>query len=278
MPDPAPPPVLAAPAWVTCAPSGELEEAQRIARRCGLRFVPRTGTLRALLLEACGTPVLVLGKEHAVLHFDLDTPRGGRRGNEEPAGFRLTPGMALLRLQRAVKGEVDPLVRFGGLRAGDRVLDLTLGLGGDALVAAQTTQAPVVGLESSAVLAACAMASLPRVVRTGAPAGRAGALIEVVLTGHQQWLAQAPSRSFDVVLLDPMFRAPSAAAPAFDLIRAFAVHAPLTAQTLLEARRVAARCVLVKDAAPGLELARLGLLPLASRRFARVVFGRAEAL
>ncbi|HXN83293.1 MAG TPA: hypothetical protein VN883_12530, partial [Myxococcales bacterium] len=86
------------------------------------------------------------------------------------------------------------------------------------------------------------------------------------------------ARSFDVVLFDPMFRRAGEAAPLFDLVRTLAEHAPLRAEDLLEARRVARRGVLVKDAWPGAELARLRLTPLPSRRLPRIVFGWAPAL
>ena len=76
-----------------------------------------------------------------------------------------------------------------------------------------------------------------------------------------------------------MFQGSAAqSAPIFDLVRELAEHAPLDPDTLEEARRVARRGVLIKDAPPGRELARLGLEPLPSRRGPRIVFGWAAAL
>jgi hypothetical protein len=86
-----------------------------------------------------------------------------------------------------------------------------------------------------------------------------------------------PDRSVDVVLLDPMFRSAGESGALFDLVRELAEHAPLAPETLAHARRVARRGVLVKDAPPGHELARLGLRPLPSRRSPRIVFGWAAA-
>jgi tRNA1(Val) A37 N6-methylase TrmN6 len=183
--------------------------------------------------------------------------------------------MGFLRLVRAQKGEADPLIKAAGLRPGDRVLDATLGLAQDALVAAEATQEPVVGLEASPVLAAFAVAALRRL--PGA-ASEAAARIEVRCADHRAVLRELPSRSFDVVFLDPMFRAAQEANPLFDLLRRHGEHAPLEADTVREARRVARRGVLVKDAAPGAELTRLDLVPLPSRRTARIVFGWAPAV
>jgi hypothetical protein len=75
-----------------------------------------------------------------------------------------------------------------------------------------------------------------------------------------------------------MFRRAGVAGPAFDLLRVHAEHAPLDPATLREARRVARRGVLVKDAAAGLELGRLGLVPRLTRRSAAIAFGWADSL
>jgi predicted methyltransferase len=186
-----------------------------------------------------------------------------------------------LRLARAVAGEVDPLVAAAGLARGEQVLDCTLGLGGDALLAAHATGAPVVGLEASPLLAAFTQVSLRRPGGAGpllSAAREAGARVEVRCAEHGAALAALPSGSFDVVLFDPMFRLPSRASPLFGLVRALASEAPLTREVLREAQRVARRGVLVKDAAPGRELGRLGMAPLPSRRFPRIVFGWCDAL
>ncbi len=250
-------------ALVTTAPSGDPAEAERLAARCGLLAQPRRErSLEQLAAESAGAPVLVLASRRADLHL------GGR-------SYRASPGLSLLRVARARLGEPDPLVRAAGLREGDRVLDATLGLGGDALVAAQATGADVVGLEASPVLAAFTLAALRRLPPRDAALGR---LIEVRVARHGDALLELPARSFDVVLFDPMFRRAGEAAPLFDLVRTLAEHAPLRAHDLLEARRVARRGVLVKDAWPGAELARLRLTPLPARRLPRIVFGWAPAL
>lgn len=248
---------------VTTAPSGDPEEAAELAARFGLRAEPREGRpLTAVVAAAQGAPVLVLAARRA------DLLHGGR-------AFRASVGMAYLRLLRARKGEPDPLVTAARLAPGERVLDATLGLGGDALVCAQATGAQVVALEQSGLVAAFAQAALRRLPRHGLSPG---ALIEVRRADHREALRALPDASFDVVLLDPMFRRTGDAAPLFDLLRLHAEHAPLEAATLREARRVARRGVLIKDAAPGHELRRLGLAPLLSRRTAAICFGWAASL
>ncbi|MFL5426582.1 MAG: class I SAM-dependent methyltransferase [Myxococcales bacterium] len=250
-------------ALVTTAPSGSPEEADELARRFGLTAEPRADRLVPELLEAAqGAPVLVLGSRRADL-FD-----GGRV-------FRASIGMGYLRFVRMRGGEGDPLITAAKLMAGDRVLDATLGLAQDALVAAEVTGEAVEGLEASPVLAAFVVAALRRLPSTAAR--EAAARISVRCADHRAALKELPAKSFDVVLLDPMFRTAADSNPLFDLLRRHGEHAPVDAQTLKAAQRVARRGVLVKDAAPGAELTRLDLVPLPSRRTARIVFGWAPA-
>lgn len=262
-------------ALVTTSPSGAFAEAQELAHRFGLAAEERGGrTVEELLVDSGGAPVLLLGKLRAEL-FLAASPGG------PPLAFRASLGMAVLRLQRARLGEEDPLVRAAGLRPGDRVIDATLGLGGDALLASWATGTPLFGLEASPLLAAFTQASMLRPGGRGGlgdDARAAGARVEVHRCDHLELLRRLPDRSCEVVLFDPMFRAAGNAGPLFSLVRAEADHGALRAEALHEARRVATRGVLVKDGLPGAELVRLGLQLLPARRLPRFLFGWAEAL
>ena len=247
---------------ITTSPSGSFEEAQGLAARFGLETAARRNrTIPQLVEAAASAPVLILGEARA------DLVCRGRT-------YRASLGMGFLRLVRAQKGATDPLVKAAGLKPGDRVLDATLGLAGDALVAAHATRAPVLGLERSPVLAAFVTAAMRRV---HAPGRVAAGLVDVRCADHRIALRDMPARSVDVVLFDPMFRTAAEAGALFELVRQLGDPAPLTGETMRDARRVARRGVLVKDAPPGVELARLGLEPLPTRRSPRIVFGWADA-
>lgn len=252
----------------TLKPSADDEASARAAAaRRGLPFVPRHGRPVAdVQRDAAVEAVLVLARRAAVLVVD---------GEER----RWSAGMGALRAKRARAaggGDAttrDPFLDAAGLEPGDGVLDCTAGLGADALVAA-TAVGPggrVVGLESSHALAAWVGEGLARCD------DHAAARIEIRAADHAEELAWLPERSFDVVVFDPMFRHARAEPAGFDLVRRLADPRPLSREAVERARRVARRWVLVKDGAPGWDLARLGLTPLPSARGAHRYYARLPA-
>jgi 16S rRNA (guanine1516-N2)-methyltransferase len=248
--------------------SGKPEEslvarARQAASDWGLRFVPRRKKEPlGPLLERVAEAFLVFGREEVSLWDGEGT-------------FSFTPGMAHLRRLRLLSGqEDDALVRVAELRAGDEVLDCTLGLGQDALVAALVVgpTGRVVGVERSLALYA--------VVSEGLAAydhGPESARVEPVHADSREYLRSLPAGSFDVVCFDPMFEKPKKSQPAFEMLRRFAEHAPLAPETLEEARRVARRWVVVKGAKHSEDLRKLGLTPEAGSRYTSVIWARVPA-
>jgi SAM-dependent methyltransferase len=249
-------------------PSTEEEAVARgAAARHALPFAPRgQRPLPVLLAEAGLDGLLVLSRRHSLLW----TPQGQHRW----AG-----GMGLLRMKRVLARcaggpadptEHDPLLEAAEIGPGDLVLDATLGLGADALVCAAACGpgGRVVALEGSAPLAAWVAEGLRRL--EAEPARR----IEVRTGDHLASLAALPPASFDVVLFDPMFRHAREPPGGFDVVRRLADARPLDPAAVAAARRVARRWVVVKDGAPGWDLARLGLTPLPSARGAHRYYGR----
>jgi 16S rRNA (guanine1516-N2)-methyltransferase len=248
----------------------EEADARAAALRHGLPYAPRgRRALAVVLAEADAEAALLLSARAAALVA----------GGEER---RFSPGMGALRAKRLrarLAGrapdatEHDPFLDAAGLREGDHVLDCTLGLAADALVAAVAVGARgrVVGVEGSPLLAAWVAEGLRRLD------DEAARRIEVRAGDHAELLAALPERSFDVVVFDPMFRHGRAEPAGFDLVRRLADPRPLSRETLLRARRVARRVVVVKDGAPGWDLARLGLVPLPSARGAHRYYARVLA-
>jgi 16S rRNA (guanine1516-N2)-methyltransferase len=248
----------------------EEADARAAADRHGLPYAARGRRAAAeILREAGADALLVLSAHAAILAAD---------GQEQ----RWSAGMGALRAKRLRRREHrrddptarDPFLDAAGLAEGDEVLDCTMGLGADALVAAAAVgpRGRVVGLEASPALAAWVAEGLRR---SGDEAARR---IEVRAADHAEALAALPERSFDVVLFDPMFRHPRAEPAGFDVVRRLADPRPLSPAALARARRVARRWVLVKDGAPGWDLTRLGLVPLPSARGAHRYYARVSAV
>jgi hypothetical protein len=173
------------------------------------------------------------------------------------------------------EGEPDTFVRVAELRRGDAVLDCTLGLAQDALVASLAVgpEGRVVGVEKSLALYALVSEGLK-----GYELGPDSCRVEVVHADASEYLRSLPARSFDVVCFDPMFARPQKAQPGFDVLRRFAEHAPLTPEALAEGRRVARRWVVVKGSRYSDDLKKLGLSPEPGSRYTEVAWGRAAPL
>ncbi|QRK14031.1 class I SAM-dependent methyltransferase [Archangium violaceum] len=239
--------------------------AREAARQWGLPFIPRRRKEPiGPLLESAAEAFIVFEREGVSLW-------------DKEGSFSFNPGMAHLRRLRILSGQTggdDALVRVAELRAGDHFLDCTLGLGQDALVAALVVgpSGRVVGLEKSLALHA--------VVSEGLKAydyGPDSCRVETVHADAQMYLRSLHSGSFDVVFFDPMFEKPRKSQPAFEMLRRFAEHAPLTPETLEEARRVARRWVVVKGSKYSDDLKKLGIEAEPGSRYTSVIWGRVPA-
>mmetsp|Transcript_4630 Transcript_4630/g.7835 ORF Transcript_4630/g.7835 Transcript_4630/m.7835 type:complete len:293 (-) Transcript_4630:47-925(-) len=211
-------------------------------------FVEREGqTLAKMLEEHEADMVLVVSARGTMLRL-----RGG-------AEHCLHGGIGVLRLRAADAGRPDNLVRVCGLQPGDVFIDATAGHLCDSIVAAQAVglSGRVLAMEASPLLWAVAAG---RPVATGdARVDKLLDRVDMLLGDHTELLTAMPAASADVVYFDPMFRRPAKSSKSFDFIRPLALHSPLTAAALAQARRVARRRVVVMDQRGGSELERLGL-------------------
>lgn len=243
--------------------ASDVAEAAAVAARWQVPLLARPGRggVAALLAEA--ETLLVVERSGVCLQ-------------DAHGSARWSPGLAALRL-RALEagGQGEALRRVAALRAGERVLDCTLGLAQDARVAARLVgpSGKLLGLEVSMPLAMLAAEGLRR---EGHDARSAP--LEVTHADCRQYLAGLPRGCFDVILFDPMFSSGRRAQPSFALLRRLANAAPLEAATLAEARRVASRAVVVKAPRYGPELKALGLVAERASRSAPVVWARVGPL
>lgn len=233
--------------------------AQELARRYGQPYVPRS----ALATIPVGT--LVVGRD-------------GLRFCGERGELRFHPGLAVVRIKRLRAGEKDHLAEALDLRRGDAVLDCTLGLAADAIVASYVVgeEGAVVGIESSLPLAVLVEQGL-RTYRSGRPwVDEAMRRIQVIHADHREYLSACPDRSFDVVYFDPLFRWPVERSSALEPFRPLANPAPLSPEAVAEAKRVARRRVVLKERRGSPEFARLGFKCLLGGQSSRVAYGYQE--
>jgi 16S rRNA (guanine1516-N2)-methyltransferase len=215
-------------------------EASDWAARLDVPSAQRAGrSVPAVCRDEAADGVLVISSERPPTYVSAD----GR------VRYFYHPGMALTRIKHLVAGKGDPMVTAMSLVPGDRVLDCTLGRAADAIVATFVVGPTgcVVGLESSPLLAALTIHGL----RTYTPPNRnveaAMRAIDARHAEHLAFLRACPDRAFEVVYFDPLFSEPVAASSAMQPLRPLADHRPLAQAAVAEARRVARRCVVIKE-------------------------------
>ncbi len=188
-------------------------------------------------------------------------------------------GLSELRILNLLRGGNDPLVKALELQPGMSVLDCTLGLAADALVAAHAVgeTGRVCGLESVplvALMTRWGIESLQTNLDDTRPELRAAAgRIEVVPADHATYLSELPSCAFDVVYFDPMFRRPKKSSSGIQSLRDYADARPLTCETLQQALRVAKSRIVIKELSGSSEFARLGIRHFAGGQHSSLQYG-----
>jgi len=184
-------------------------------------------------------------------------------------------GMAKLRIKSIREGKSDHMASAMELAPGDRVLDCTLGLGTDAIVASYLTgdTGHVTGLEASAVVAEILRRGLQSYEEQDQEIAKAMHRIEVIAGDYLQYLKSMPARSFDVVYFDPMFRRPVKESSGIAPLRILANPAPVSPEAITEAIRVAKKRVVFKEAVYSTEFTRLGFQHFCGGKYSSVMYG-----
>lgn len=197
------------------------------------------------------------------------------------------PSMALIRLINLLRGGSDRYLEATQLKAGDSLIDATLGFGTDALIGAWAVgeKGNVLAIEQSPILAAVVYDGLNHFAEiipkaknkdkqdTWAALARASRRIEVRWGEHREYLKHIPSRSVDVVYFDPMFRHTCKQSDSILPLHRWSDHNPLDYEAVLEACRVARNRVVLKERKDSLEFRRLGFDILRGGRYSPVDYG-----
>jgi hypothetical protein len=221
--------VIAGLAITTCykpAPA-HLARARVLSERFSAPLVERK-SWEHLFAETKASYLYVVGRDHEEVR------------SAEGANCFVQEGLLSTKL---TDGARHPFVRaLTGAGAVASILDGTLGLANDALHAAVTTGARVLGVEGSPVIHALLEEGLARLARTYAAASR----ISLVHGRTLEVLRAQADRSFDVVMLDPMMSRAKKSAPSFNLVRQLAIPDRADRHLLDEAARVANKRVVLK--------------------------------
>ncbi|MBC9783810.1 class I SAM-dependent methyltransferase [Heliobacterium chlorum] len=246
------------------ASSELIERAKAIAAHLEAPFAPREQkSLDTLRREYDRDQFLIVKKNRIVL----------RMGNEE---FFFHPNMAVHRVRALKRGQAVPLVEALDIRSGDCILDCTIGLGADAIVAAYAagTTGKVTGIEHSSLIALIVREGLRSTKEKLEPdVIEAMGRIEVVQGDHRHMLREFPDNSFDSVYFDPMFRNPQKNSDGIAGIRSLADLKPLEPTVIKEACRVARRRVVMKERSNSDEWYRLQPDQVLAGKYASVGYG-----
>lgn len=152
------------------------------------------------------------------------------------------------------------MVTCSGMELGDLVLDCTMGMGADAIVAsfAVGEQGKVIALESQPVIATLVEQGLTSYQTKLQACNQAMRRIQVIQTDYQSFLKAQPDQSFDIVIFDPMFRETVHSSAAMQVLKPLANPYPVDTASVVEAVRVARKAVLLKERVCSKEFARLG--------------------
>ncbi len=216
-----------------------IQRAQAFAHQLDIPFVPRRKrSVKATQAAEDGDDCIVYGKNRLELHrFEGDEP------------FFFHPNLAMVRIKRMMNGEKDPYLIAGEIEAGSTVLDCTLGLGADAIVAsfAVGQAGKVVALEDNRFIAFLVRQGLRTWEDGEDHIIKAMRRVEVRNIHHLEALKKMDDDSFDVVYFDPMFEESIVESNGIRTLTHLAVPHPLSEKVIGEARRVARKRVVLKD-------------------------------
>ena len=213
--------------------------AKKLAKKLKSPFIDRgKRSVNELQVRHGEEDCLVLGKNRMELY---------RFGEEEPFFFH--PNLAMIRIKRLMKGEKDPLLDVMNVEEGESLLDCTLGLGADSIVAsfALGGQGRVIALEKNPILALIVKQGLKEWEDADQEMMAAMRRIEVIQTDHYDYLRKLPDNQVDYVYFDPMFEENISESNGIKGLTHFASGSPLTEEIIKEAKRVARKKVIMKD-------------------------------
>lgn len=231
------------------------QEALIIAQQLQLRYVKRRGlSIGQLCAREKVDEVLVLTNEGLQCVFK----------DRQSQPFFFHPSSAMFRVKRLMKGEHDPFIDATALTEGMSILDGTLGLSSDAIVASYVVgkRGRVVGVEKVPIIAYIVKEGLQRWDSEIESFNQAMRHIEVNTSNALSFLINCPDKSFDVVYFDPMFEQTVGESKHLNPLKQLASFEEINATLINEAKRVASKRIVLKDSHHSPRFEALGFQPI----------------
>ncbi|MDF2535764.1 MAG: Protein-L-isoD(D-D) O-methyltransferase [Bacillales bacterium] len=158
------------------------------------------------------------------------------------------PNFAQVRLKRYLKGEMDSFLDIAMIEPGDHVLDCTLGFASDAILASVKVgeNGSITGLENNKIWAYILKQGLKEYETKFMELKNALNKIRCLNMDYEEYLLNAPNKSYDIVYFDPMFEQSIEESNGLNNLKIFASNKKLTKETIYQAIRVARKQIILK--------------------------------
>lgn len=225
----------------TARKQADLEEkAQRVAHDLNILYVKRKSfSLQKLCAIHQAERLILLTEDKIKCVFCHDTNHS----------FYFHPNIAMVRLRRLRKGQIDLFIETSQLQVGQSLLDCTMGLASDATVASYVVgkEGKVMALESDPVIAYIVQNGLQRWKTNHDEFDQALRRVQVCQKDHLEYLRQCDTNAYDVVYFDPMFEQTVNHSFGISALKKLTSSQDLHDEVIEEAKRVARLRVVMKD-------------------------------
>ncbi|MDE5412879.1 class I SAM-dependent methyltransferase [Alkalihalobacterium chitinilyticum] len=240
-----------------------VEEAKTISLDLDALYIDREDKPIEVMIEELGDDIFVVGKKK-LFYYSIHST--------EPFFFH--PNSAMFRFKRLQKDGYDPFIEVSQLQEGMSLLDCTLGLGSDAIIAQSVvgSSGKVAGIEGSRSIAYIVKEGLKHWDSGNNLFNQAMRSVQVIHGNHFEVLRRLEDASYDVVYFDPMFEADLETSQGLTPLKSLALYQPITVETIKEAKRVARQRVVFKDHWKSDRFAKFGF-DVIKRRTSKFHFG-----
>ncbi|MFZ7102616.1 MAG: class I SAM-dependent methyltransferase [Peptococcaceae bacterium] len=234
--------------------------ARQISNEINIQYLPRNGSSTVKLKKIFNLDHLIVVREDKIMVDNV---------------FFFHPGMAVARLKMLKAGESDPMIDAMGLEQGDSILDCTLGLANDAIVASYSVGdiGKVVGLESSPIIYAITKWGLKSYSQGSKDCRQAMKNITVIHDRYQDYLFKINNVKYDIVYFDPMFINPYLKSSGIEGLRAYADYFQLNEKVIIQALKIIRKRIVIKDRKDSDFLKRLNVDEIVGGKYSSIKYG-----